>query len=465
MTPSRDVHKSIAVLPFADMSRKKDQDYFCEGLAEELIDALTKIKELRVVARSTAFSLMDKHLDSREIGRELQVDTIVEGSVRKAGTRLRITAQLTDATDGSQIWSERYDRDEEDIFDIQEELALSIVEQLKIELLGEDKEALTRRPTESAEAYNYYLQGRFHWNQRTAADLEAAIGCFEQAIGEDPSYALAYTGLADAYNVLGFYSVLAPHEAFQQAQGTAQRALELDHTLAEAHASLAFTRLYYDWDWTEAEAEFQRAIALNPHYATAHHWYSELLALAGRLSEAATHARQAVEADPDSLIIHVLLGWTHYYSYEYDKAIEQYLKTLKRDPEFVAARIFLGLAYVQKRRYEKAITEYERTISIFGKNSLLTELIGHAHAGAGNEEAARDILNAMKELSKKQYVSAYYLAAICAELHEPSQMYEWLDRALEERDNWLAFLKLDPIWHGHRSDPRFKTLLAQVGLD
>ena len=462
MTPGHNHRKSIAVLPFTDMSREKDQEYFCDGLAEELIGALTKIKELRVVSRSTAFSLRDKHLDSREIGRELQVDTLVEGSVRKAGSRLRITAQLTDTADGSQIWSERYDRDEEDIFDIQEELALSIVKQLKIELLGEDKEALLRRPTESAEAYNCYLQGLFHWNQRTAADLDSAIGHYEQAIGEDPNYAVAYTGLADAYNILGFYSVLAPREAFQQAEAAAKRALELDQTLAEAHASLAFTKLYHDWDWAEAEVEFQRAIALNPHYATAHHWYAELLALAGRLSEAANQARQALEADPESLIIHVLLGWTHYYSYEYDRAIEQYLKTLKRDPNFVAARIFLGLAYVQKRRCEQAIAEYERTISIFGKNPLLTELIGHAHAAAGNREAACEILSAMKELSKERYVSAYYLAAICAELHEPDQMYQHLDRALEDRDSWLAFLNVDPIWHGHRSEPRFKALMAQV---
>jgi TolB-like protein/Tfp pilus assembly protein PilF len=465
MTTARDSLKSIAVLPFTDMSREKDQEYFCDGLAEELIDALTKIKDLRVVARSTAFSFKGKNLDSREVGQQLQVDTLLEGSVRKAGDRLRITAQLTNTTDGYQIWSDRYDRELEDIFNIQDEISLAIVEQLKIKLFGEDKEALTRRPTESADAYNCYLQGLFHWNQRTAADLESAIGYFEQAIAKDPSYALAHTGLADVYNLLGFYSVLAPHETFQNAKSAANRALELDNTLAEAHASLAFSKLYYDWDWIDAEMEFKQAIALNPDYATGHHWYSEYLALTGRFGEAAIQARQASEADPESLIIHVLLGWTHYYSYEYDLAIEQYLKTLKKDPSFVAARIFLGLAYVQKTRYEKAIAEYKKTITIFGESLLLTELIGHAHAAAGNREPARDILAAMEEQSDERYVSAYYLAAICAELHESSQMYECLDRALEERDNWLAFLNVDPIWHGHRSDPRFKALLTQVGLD
>ncbi|UCD37960.1 MAG: tetratricopeptide repeat protein [Fidelibacterota bacterium] len=460
----KDDRRSIAVLPFVDMSREKDQEYFCDGMAEELIDALTKIPDLRVVSRSTSFAFKGKGLDSHEVGEQLHVETLLEGSVRKSGDRLRITAQLIKVADGSQIWSERFDREMEDIFDIQDEISLAIVDQLKIELLGTGKEGLVRRSTEDVEAYNLYWQGRYHWNKRCEEDLIQSIDYFELAIEADPDFALAYAGLADTYNILGYYSMAAPRETFPKAKEVTAKALELDDTLAEAYATQALTNLYFDWDWEEAEKNFKRALELNPSYATAHHWYAEYLAIMGRIQEAATEAWQAYESDPQSRIINVLLGWTYYYSYDYGKAISHYRKTLKLDPDFIAARLYLGLALAQESLTDQAVEELQKAMKMCGSSELITTLIGHAYAMAGQRERAEEIVSELLKDSPGRYVPAYYIAAIYADLFERDQAMMWLEKAYEARESWMPFLAVDPIWYSLRSDPAFVALLKKMKL-
>ncbi len=456
---------SIAVLPFVDMSPQQDQEYFCDGMAEELINSLTHIKGVRVVAWTSAFSFKGRDTDIREIGRKLNVETLLQGSVRKAGKRLRITAKLVNVTDGYHLWSERYDRKMKDVFAIQDEVALAIVANLKVNLLGEEKAAIVRRHTNDLEAYNFYLKGRYYWNKRTEAGFQKGIEYFQQAIEKDATYALSYAGIADCYNLLGWYCFLPPKEAFPRAMAAAEKALKMDDSLAEAHTLLAFTRLYYDWDWKDAERKFKRAIELNPGYATAHHWYAEYLALMGRMDEGIMEAKQALEFDPLSLIINTLWGFLFYFSGQYDQAIEQCQKTLEMDPKFVPAQFFLGLAYVQKSMFEEAITEFQKTISLFGSSTLMVAALGHAYAVSGKRDEVQKVLGELKKISKQMYVPSYYTAAIYADLGEKNQAFEWLEKSYEERDNWLVYLKVDPIWDSVRSDPRFTALLKKIGFE
>jgi len=286
---------SVAVLPFKDLSSKKDQEYFCDGMAEELINALTKIERLKVASGSSAFQFKGRGYDIREVGEKLKVQTVIEGSVRKAGNRLRITVQLINVADGFHVWSEKYDRDMEDIFAIQDDISLTIVEKLKVKLLRKEKAKIVKRHTEDVVAYNLYLKGRYFWNKRTKEGFRRAIEYFEQAVAEDSTFVLAYAGLADSYNLLGFYCILSPKESFPKAKAAVKKALEIDDTLAEAHAALGFARMYYDWDWKDAEREFKQAIELNPGYPTAHHWYAEYLALMGQMDAAITEAKQALD--------------------------------------------------------------------------------------------------------------------------------------------------------------------------
>ena len=336
---------SIAVLPFTDLSAAKDQDYFCDGMAEEVINALTKLESLRVVARTSAFVFKDKREDIREIGRKLNVETLLEGSVRKAGNKLRVTAQLINVSDGYHLWSEKYDRDMADIFAIQDEISLAIVDKLKVKLLRDEKTALVKRYTDNLEAYNLYLKGRYHWNKRTPEGLTKAIEYLRQVTEKDPGYALAYAGLADCYSMLEQAHVLPAKEAFPEAKKMAAKALQIDETLAEAHNSLAYVRWKYDWDWVGAEREFLRAFELNPNYATGHQWYAVYLADMGQTDEAIKEIKKAQELDPLSLIINIASASILTCARQYDQAIEQCRKTLDMDPNFVVAHLPLGWIY------------------------------------------------------------------------------------------------------------------------
>jgi eukaryotic-like serine/threonine-protein kinase len=455
---------SIAVLSFADMSPQRDQEYFCDGMAEELIDALTKQKGLRVVSRTSAFQFKGQGHDIRSIGQKLDVSHILEGSVRKAGNRLRITAQLINVRDGYHIWSEKYDREMEDVFAIQDEIARAIVETMKGRLLGDEEAPLVKRYTSNLEAYTLYLKGRYFWNKRYEVGLQQAMGHFKQAIEMDPNYALAYTGLADCFVLLGAYEYLPPKEAFSKAQALAQRALEVDGTLAEAHASLGFIDFVHAWNWHEAEQRFKRAIELNPTYAVARWWYSIFLTASGRTEEGLAEIKRAEQADPMLILTSSTTAWILYLARRYNEAIDTCLKTLDMDPNIGTARATLGLSYTEQSAFDKAIPELQ-----LAKNRMGPQIVGsylaRAYALAGRKAEAQNILEELQELSKNQYIPPYFLAAIHVALDQPDQAFHCLDRAYEERDPWLVYLKVDPMFDSVRSDARLTAMLGKVGMD
>ncbi len=463
---------SIAVLPFANLSADKEQEYFCDGMAEEIINALTQVEGLHVVARTSAFSFRGKQLDIREIGRRLNVGAVLEGSVRRAGARLRITAQLVNVADGYDLWSERYDRDigelccPEDIFGIQDEISLAIVDKLKVKLLRKERAKLVKRHTEDLVAYDLYLKGRYLWNKRTEDGYQKSLEYFQQAIERDPTYALAYAGIADCYDLLGWYDYLPPKEAFPRAKAAAEKALEMDETLAEAKASLGWISVNYDWDWLAAESKYKRAIELNPSYATAHQWYAEYLSYMGKHDESIAEAKRAQELDPLSIIINNDLGQVFYYARQYDRAIEQLQKTLELDPNFIVAHFFLAFLYAQKAMYGKAIAEVQKAMDLSGGgDSLIVAQLGTIYSCSGRRDEANKVLDKLHGLSKKRYVSPFYIALIYMGLGQNDQAFEWLEKAYEERDHWLETLKVHPMLDSLRSDPRFTKLLKKMRLE
>jgi serine/threonine-protein kinase len=455
---------SIAVLPFEDLSLQKDQEYFCDGLTEELINRLTNIENLRIPARASVFSFKGKTLDIREIGEKLGAEMVLDGSVRKVADMLRINVQLVKVSDGYLIWSKMYERNLEDIFALWDEISLAIIDNLKIKLLREEKEKITKRYTENVEAYNLYKKGRYFWNKRTEEEMMKAIEYFEKAIETDPNYTLAYVGLADSYNIMPWYAAFPPTEAYPKAKELALKALELDETLAEAHISFAFAKMIYDWDWQGAEQRFKRAIALNPNYATAHHWYAMCLIRIGRIDEALKEIRRALELDPLSLIINADLGWLLYYARNYDQSIEQILKTLEINNNFMTAYLYLGQNYLQKGMHEEAIVEYQKGTKLSYSPSLLTYL-GHAYGVVGKKNEALKILEKWQKQSKGKYASAYLTALIYVGLGEKDHAFKWLQKAYEERDNWLSYLKMDPAFDRVQTDPRYIALLKKIGLE
>jgi serine/threonine protein kinase/Tfp pilus assembly protein PilF len=465
LTPPAEAKASVAVLPFVDMSAEKDQEYFCDGMAEELINALAKIEELQVASRTSAFQFRGKGQDINEIGERLRVKTVLEGSVRKAGDRLRVTAQLVNVRDGYQLWSEKYDRDIHDIFAIQDEISLAIVEKLKISLLGGEKAALTKRHTDDLEAYNLYLKGRFFWNKRTEGGLRRAIACLKQAVERDPGYALAYAGLADAYNTLPDYSPTPPAEALMTAKEAALKALEIDEMLAEAHASLGFAQHELEWDWAGAEKHLRRALELNPGYATARHWYALFLMRMARFEEAIREIEKAVELDPLSLVINRNFGAVLYFARDYDRAIEILNKTLEMDPDFSFTHTLLGQTYLEKSMYEKALVELEaeKAVSREWRAEVMTRL-GIGYAKAGDTAKAGEILDDIVKRSNQMYVSPFMLALLHFVLDHSDPAFELLDEAYRIRDTNLCYLKIEPTLDPVRSDPRYKALLKKIGL-
>jgi TolB-like protein/lipopolysaccharide biosynthesis regulator YciM len=466
-TLTKKLQPSIAVLPFVDMSPQKDQEYFCDGMAEELINALTKIEKLQVVSRTSAFQFKGKAHDIHEVGRKLKVQTVLEGSVRKAGNRLRITAQLVDVADGYHLWSEKYDRDMEDIFAIQDEISLAIVDKLKVKLLGGEKENLVKRYTDNIEAYNLYLKGRYFWSKRTEQGLKKGIEYFKRATKKDAHYALAYAGLADSYSLLCSYHILLPEESIPRAETAAKRAMEIDDSLAEAYEALAHVRILYDWNWSESEQEFKRAILLNPNFATARQRYSLLLTVMGQLDEAIVQIKQAQELDPLSLIINTDVALIFYIARQYDRSIEQSRNVIEMDPNFGVAHFVLGLAYEQKKSYKDAITELQEGINASGGITVMTGALGHTYAVSGNRDKALRVLHELKEISKRRYVSPYSIAMVYTGLGEKDQAFEWLQKACEDRSVWLIHLhlKVDPRLDSLRPDPRFTALLEKMGLE
>ena len=457
---------SIAVLPFTDLSADKDQEYFCDGMAEEIINALTHVESLRVVARTSAFSFRGKEIDIRDIGKKLSVGTVLEGSVRKAGNRLRISAQLVNVTDGYHLWSEKYDRNIGDVFAIQDEISLAIVDKLKVKLLGGEKAKLVKRHTEDQEAYNLYLKGRYFWNKRTEEDLTKGIKYFEQAIEKDPHYAPAYAGIADSLSVLTAYDYLPSKEASPRAKEAALKALEIDGSHAEARTSLALIKEFYDWDWVGADREFKKIIGLNPNYATARHWYALILLDMARFDEAVKEIRKAQELDPLSLVISRTVGRVYFYARQYDQAIDALQKTLEMDPNCSWAHLHLGLVYLQKSMYEEALAEFQKEKHLSKRwDRGLECYLGISYAKMGRRVELQKVLDDLAERSKQAYVAPIPPALMYFALGENDQGFEWLEKAYEERNPSLCQLKIEPEFDRVRSDPRFIKLLKKVGLE
>jgi TolB-like protein/Tfp pilus assembly protein PilF/DNA-binding XRE family transcriptional regulator len=456
---------SIAVLPFLNISTDAENDYFCEGLAEELINALTRIKGFFVVARGSAFSFRGQAIDVREIGRRLNVDTILEGSIQKAGDRLRVTAQLIDAGNGFHFWSERFDRQMTDVFAIQDEITLAIVKQLKVELLAKERVAVLAKKHESLDSYNLYLKGRFYWAQRPQG-IAKAIDYFEQAIDREPTSARARAGLADCYVTLGSWEngTLPPIEAMAKAKAAASKALELDSRLAEAHTTLAYRTTHHDWDWATAEAQFKCAFELNPNYAVCHHWYSHFLTALGRAEESLSASKRCLELDPLDLVINIHMAWHYQFARQYEQAVEQCWKTSELHPNSFWPAYFFGLAYEQQGQIDRAVEEFQVAVKMSGDVTFAVAALGHLYGTVGKTAEARAVFDELSARSRRVYVPAYDIALVCAGLGWKDQALEYLSRAYQERSGWMTYLNVDPRLDPLRQDARFIDLLHGVRL-
>ena len=453
---------SIAVLPFVNISNDPDNEYFCDGLAEELLNALSKIEALRVAARTSAFSFKGKETDIREIGRKLNVSTVLEGSVRKAGNRLRITTQLVNIADGYHLWSERYDREMKDIFDVQDEITLTVVAALKMKLLGEEKAAVLKHYTDNTEAYQLYLKGRYHANRFTREGFNRAIEYLNEAIEKDPHYALAYAGIADAYYHAATIH-MPPVEAFLEVKAASAKALELDDALAEAHTQFAMFVAHYDRKPLEAESSFKRGLELAPNNVLTHQQYGLYLAMMGRFEEAIAELKRTQELDPLSLIISFLLGWTYYFARQPEKAKEEARKALEIDESFWMAHWTMALGYEQTGQYAEALEELERAKAL-DDSSWIPAVFARVCVRLGREDEAQEILDELAEKSKQQWVAPYLVATAYVSLDMPDQSFEWLQKALVDYDEWIDCINVDPALDPLRSDPRFQDLVRQVGL-
>ena len=455
---------SIAVLPFNDLSPEKDQAYFCDGLAEEIINALARITGLRVAARSSSFFFKGRSIDVREVGRRLNVGVVLEGSVRKSGSRLRITAQLINVVDGYQIWSDRYDRDLQDVFAIQDEISLALVDRLRVKLIGEEREMIVQRYTEDREAYTLYLQGRYFWNCRTEDDLKTAVNYFERSFECDPDYPLPYAGLADAYTMLCGYAVVSAAEAGLKAKTAAARAMALNPGLSEARVSAGLTEMFFDWRWQEAEGSFRKAIELNPANGFARHWLGWLLTARARFDEAAAEFCEALRADPLSLITNSSLGWCEYEARRYDRALEQLERTFVLEPNFPRTSLWRGMTLTAIGEYPKAIASFERGVELTHGAPQYLAGLGYGLAAAGQTGASQDILGRLDELSEQRYVSPFDRATVYAGLGDRENSLRWLERAFVQRDFWCFIVKVAPHLDFVRDDPRFVSLIRPIEL-
>jgi TolB-like protein/Flp pilus assembly protein TadD len=456
---------SIAVLPFKQLGTEKDQDYLGAGVADSLIIRLNKLGKIAVRPTSSVLKYSASGQDPQLAGRELKVDAVLDGRFQRTADRIRVTLQLLRISDGVTLWAEEFEESFSNIFAVQDSIAEKMVQALSLKLSGEEKTRLAKRYTENAEAYQLYLRGRYFWSKRTGESIKKSIDYFDQAIGQDPNYALAYDGLADAYYILGAYGALPTKEFTPKAKAAALRALQIDATLSEALTTLAAITASYDWDWPEAERQFRKALESNPNYATAHQWYAEHLARTGRLQEAVAEARRAEELDPASPLTNGIVGTTFYRARQYDRAIEQLEKTLEMDPDFASTHLHLGMTYVQTKMYDKAIFHFERLRTLWGSNPQLVAVLGYGCAVAGERSRAQKILDELNDISKQQYVSPLGIALVYIGLDEKDRAFSWIERAYEDRVFWLGYVKVEPSFDPLRSDPRFTHLLKRMRLD
>lgn len=454
----------LAVLPFKNLSADPEQEYFSDGMTEEMIAHLGMLapRTLGVIARTSVMRFRNTDKSIAEIGHELGVGYVLEGSVRRAGERIRISARLIQVSDQTNLWTAGFERWLTDVFAVQTEVASNIANSLAVELLPEQ-----RRPAgnASSQAYELYLKGRYFWNKRTEEALNKAADYFNRAIEEEPGYAQAYAGLADCYAMLGWNTMLPPGACLPKAQAAAIKALKLDDKLAEAHTSLAFCKLFHEWDWQTAERGFQRAIALNPSYGVARPWYAFQLSAMGRHSEAVTEARRALRLDPFSLAIGASAGFVLSLAGQHDEAIEQCLKTLEMDPTgFYQTHFVLGASYEVKGRVDDAVRSLQSAVDLSNRNPHMLAALGHALAMSGRTKDALDIAEELKQRASQRYVPPYNIAMVYAGLGRKDAAFEWLERACEDRSIWLLFLKAHPMFDDLRPDPRFASLLERMGF-
>ncbi len=453
--------QSLAVLPLENLSQVPSEEYFADGMTDELITDLAQIGELRVISRTSIMGYKGTKKRLPDIARELGVDAIVEGTVEHSGSHIKVRAQLIRAADERHLWAESFDREIQDVLSLEGELASSIARQVQGRLApGPRGEIRSVRPA----AYEAYLKGRYAWNRRGEAALQEGIEHFKQAIAIDPSYAAAYSGMADSYTTLGYLSYLPPKEAFPQARTAALKAVELDPALAEPHASLAYIYMYFDWDWPKAETEFKKAIELNPNYATVHDWYMIYLMAMGRTTEAETQIHRAVELDPLSVPINADVGFQLCYARRYDEAVDSLKKTLQMNPKFPIAHLWLGRTYQQKAMYDEAMAEYRATDAGLPDWPVTLASIGYVQGLTGKRRDAEAMLRRMEQLSRTKYVTPYAVALIYASMGDKDNAIAWLEKAYDDRANWMVWMGRDPRWDPLRNDPRFRNLMHRVGL-
>jgi TolB-like protein/DNA-binding winged helix-turn-helix (wHTH) protein/Flp pilus assembly protein TadD len=455
----------LAVLPFENVSNDPNQEFFSAGLTEEMIAQAGKLNRDRlvVIARSSVARYRGTKLSAKEIGKELNADYLLQGSVRRAGDRVRITVQLIQARDQTDLWTESYDRELKDVLAVQDSVVQSIASEIHIALTQEQKARLIAPRQRQPDAYVAYLKGRYYWNKRTADGMQKAEEYLQQAIDHDPGYAEAYSGLADCNSGLAWHGFKSPAEALPKAEAAARKAVELNPESGEAHASLGLV-LSHRWEWNQAEAEFGRALALDPQYANAHHWYGDYLSIRSRHREALSEARRALELDPLNLMISTWVGLRYYLAHDYSSAIEQNRSSVDLDSSFAAAHLLLGQDYVQGGLHGEGVSELQKAANLSGGSPLYTAQVAVALAVSGRKQEALRIAAELEGLSTKRYVSPYGLAQIQAALNSKEETFKWLEAAYDGHAVWMGYLAVDPVFNPYRSDPRFQDLLRRLGL-
>ncbi len=459
--------RSLAVLPFENLSGAAHEDYFAEGFTDTLITNLAQIQSLRVVSRSSAMHYQGSRETVPTIAHELGVDAVIEGTVLREGTRVRVTAQLVRGDSDSHLWADSYERETRDVLELQNEVARSIAREIQVKLTPQEHAVLARARPVDPEAYELYLKGRYFWNKRTQQTIPRAIDSFQHAIDKDPGYAVAYSGLADCYSSSGFsydLASVAPIEAFTKAKAAAAKALEIDDRLPDVHNSLGFIKLTYDWNFPGAEEEFKRALQLDANLANAHHWYAHYLIAMGRKEDALVESKRALQLDPLNPILNTHLGWYYLMAHDYDDAIAQLVKTLELDSNYGLAHWYMGLAYEQRCAYPEAIAQLRRADDLLQRHPVVEGDLAHAYAVSNHEAEARKVLADLQRLSRQRYVSAFEIALIYFGLRRTDEGFEWLDKAYRERADLLVYLKDDPRLDPVRDDPRFRDQLRRVGL-
>jgi len=462
---SADGRDTLAVLPFKIFSGEADDEFLGIGLTDVLITRLSNLH--KIVVRPTSAVLRFQNLDEElpKIGEKLKVAMLLDGRIHRSLAKLRVTVQLIRTADGTNLWGDKFDADLTDIFTLQDTISEEVVRALTLKLKDAEKVRLSARFTENNFAYQNYLQGRFFWNKRTTEGFFKAIEFFNRAIDEDPLFALAYTGIADCWNMLGYFTAVRPAESYPKAKFAARKALEIDAKLAEAHSSLACALMFYDWDFTEAEREFKSAIACNPNYPTAHQWFALCLAAQERFDEALSELEIAQNLDPLSLIIHASRGLTSFFAGDFDRMISENQKILEMDAGFTLSYYELGLAFTEKKMFEEAISAMEKVVELTGESPRMSAHLGSTYAASGNVKEAEIILRNLLKEAQKDYVSPLDIAMIYARLDKKDEAFEWLEKSFEEREGNLIYMKVDPEFDSLRSDARFKKMLGKIGLD